>query len=102
MKICRSCGSNYYGNENFCIKCGAALEEPADPDRPLCVTSLVFGILGFVMLLPVVGPLVSFFTGRAALKQGESVAASTGVALSVISLSFTALIAALCLLAFVF
>ena len=47
------------------------------------------------MLLPVISPLAAMFTGKAALKQGESGYASAGVVLSVVTLSFTVLLAAL-------
>ena len=60
--------------------------------------SLVFGILGCMLLLPVISPLAALFTGKAALKQGESRQASAGIVLSVIALASTVLAAALYLL----
>ena len=59
MKDCKYCGSVYYGEEKFCKSCGTQLEERYEPDRALCVTSLVFGILGWGLLLPVISPVVS-------------------------------------------
>ena len=95
MKNCPRCGSVFQDSEEYCGLCGTALVTDTVPNRSLCNLSLIFGILGCVMLLPVISPLVSFFTGKAALKQGESITASAGVVLSVVSLSFTVLIAAL-------
>ena len=95
MKNCPYCGTVYPDDEECCGLCGTKLETETEPKRSLCTASLVFGILGCFMLLPLISPLAALFTGRAALKQGESRSAAAGIVLSVISLSFTVLIAAL-------
>lgn len=102
MKKCDYCGSLFYGEENFCRICGSKLEESPEPGRSLCAVSLVFGILGWTPFLPVIGSVVSLITGRSALKQGESKVAAAGVVLSVVELSFAALIAALIAMSAIF
>ena len=102
MKTCRYCGSIYSGGEKFCGLCGSPLCEENEPKRSLCVTSLVFAIFGCMMLLPVISPLVSLITGKAALRQGYDRCAAAGVVLSVVSLSFTVLFAALLTLSLIF
>ena len=54
------------------------------------------------MLVPVLSPLAALLTGRAALKEGKSGAASAGIVLGVTALSFTALGVLLALLALIF
>ncbi len=102
MKICRYCGSIYSGEEKYCALCGCKLEEQTEPKRSLCVMSLLFAILGCMMLLPVVSPVISLCAGKAALRQGDDKLAKAGVAISVVTLSLTVLLAILITLSLLF
>ena len=102
MKICRYCGSIYSGEEKYCALCGCKLEEQTEPKRSLCVMSLLCAILGCMMLLPVVSPVISLCAGKAALRQGDDKLAKAGVAISVVTLSLTVLLAILITLSLLF
>ena len=63
------------------------------PTNALAVVSLVAGILGFIFVLPVVGPLVAIITGHIATRQiRQSGEAGAGMALAGTVLGWVAVV----------
>lgn len=74
---------------------------PATRTSVTAIISLIAGILGFVQVLPVIGPIVAIITGHMAkseIKKSNGMVTGGGMATAGLILGYIALAAGLCVL----